>query len=192
MREDVRFPQGRQFIRLDMALEILEKIMNSEKFKQRVIGYQRPNRTTASQNDHIREYHKNYLWRDPSKTLTNEDIYKIIMNGNEKIRPDTLGEMNINIKKYKSPWYKPRAKNVIGWTNPSSSKWINVNWHFYDHFKVHEMVGNIVHEWIHLLGFLHGNHYMREEVPYVVGKIASDIAQEILEQNNFSHLVPIE
>jgi ssRNA-specific RNase YbeY (16S rRNA maturation enzyme) len=42
------------------------------------------------------------------------------------------------------------------------------------------MVANIVHEWLHLLGFLHGEVNMREEVPYVVGSIAGQVAEEYL------------
>ena len=42
------------------------------------------------------------------------------------------------------------------------------------------MVSNIVHEWIHLLGFLHGSKNMNQEVPYVVGRIAGLVAKDIL------------
>lgn len=189
MREEVKFPRGRQFTKLDLAIEMLEAVINSEEFKEKVIGYMRPNRSTAANDDMVREYQKPYLWKEVNKKLTNEEIYQIIMQGNEKMRPDTIGEMNINIKKYKSPWYNYKGRNVVGWTNPSSSKWINVNWRFYDNYDVHQMVGNITHEWIHLLGFLHGNQNMREEVPYVVGKIAANIAKEMLEQNDYSNLV---
>lgn len=189
MREEIKFPKGRQFTKLDLAIELLEEIINSDEFKEKVIGYTRPNRATAASDDMIREYQKNYLWRETDKKLTNEDIYKIIMQGNEKMRPETLGEMNINIKKYKSPWWNINGRKVVGWTNPGSSKWINVNWRFYDNYDVHQMVGNIVHEWIHLLGFLHGNVNMREEVPYVVGKIAATIAKEKLENNDYSGLL---
>jgi len=189
MREDVVFPQGKQFTKLDLAIEMIENIVNSEEFKQKVIGYTRPNRGTASAEDYVREYQKNYLWNNSGENLSNEDVYNIIMNGNEKMRPDTLGEMNINVKKYKSPWWNISGRNVVGYTSPSSSKWIKVNWRFYDNYEVHQMVGNIVHEWIHLLGFLHGKENMREEVPYVVGKIASEIAKSQLEKNDYSSLV---
>lgn len=42
------------------------------------------------------------------------------------------------------------------------------------------MVSNMVHEWIHLLGFLHGDTRITEEVPYVVGGIAGEVAQNLL------------
>lgn len=37
-----------------------------------------------------------------------------------------------------------------------------------------------MHEWIHLLGFLHGKEAPKEEVPYVVGYIAKLIASDYI------------
>jgi len=41
-------------------------------------------------------------------------------------------------------------------------------------------VNNLVHEWIHLLGFLHGEENMREEAPYVIGRIAQEVSEKVL------------
>lgn len=166
-REEVRFPAGRQSNRLEEAITLLDEIINSEEFKHRVLSYTRPNGQ--------RGYSKNYLWHNTNQRLSSEDIYQIIMTGDERMIPGTEAEMNLNIKKYHSFWSR-----VIGWTSPSSSKWINVNWRFYKRYQTHQMVGNLMHEWIHLLGFLHGKEAMHEEVPYVVGGIASELAKEIL------------
>ncbi|MBD64357.1 MAG: hypothetical protein CME62_04070 [Halobacteriovoraceae bacterium] len=169
VREEVRFPSGRQHDRLDQALDLLEEIMNSDEFRRKVTTYIQPDGTA--------NYQKNYLWNETDKTLSRHEVYNIIMEGWEASRPDTAGEMNLNIKKYHSWWSR-----VIGWTSPSSSKWINVNWRFYKRYQVHEMVGNIVHEWVHLLGFLHGNQKLHQEVPYVVGAIAGQIAKNRLDK----------
>lgn len=168
LKEQVRFPAGRQGNRLDEAINLLDEVINSEEFKRRVLSYTRPNGQ--------RGYSKNYRWKNVNENLTSEQIYKIIMTGDERMRPNTKGEMNLNIRKYYKFWSR-----VIGWTSPSSSKWIRVNWRFYKRYKTHQMVGNLMHEWIHLLGFLHGSKNMHEEVPYVVGGIASQIAKEMLE-----------
>ena len=170
VREEVRFPAGRQGDRLEDAIDLLYDVINSEEFKRRVLTYTRPNGQ--------RGFSKNYLWNNSDERLSSEEIYQIIMTGDEKMRPGTEGEMNLNIKKYGSFW--TRFSGVIGWTSPSSSKWINVHWKFYKRYTVDQMVGNLMHEWIHLLGFLHGNEAMHEEVPYVVGGIASEIAREML------------
>jgi len=122
--------------------------------------------------------------KNSQKKLSNEDVFNTIMRGNEKMRPSTFSEMNINsyvkmcsrIERRVSKW----CKGVVGSTNPNSSKWLKLNWKYYRGFKVHDMVGNIVHEWVHLLGFLHGTSNIKEEVPYVVGKIAANIAKDLL------------
>ncbi|MFA5583091.1 MAG: hypothetical protein WDA09_02660 [Bacteriovoracaceae bacterium] len=85
--EEISFPEGPQKKKFELALSLIEEVMNSSEFKKRVIGYVR---------DGSRSYKKNYLWNDSDNRLTNEDIYQIIMNGNEKMRPDTPGEMNFN------------------------------------------------------------------------------------------------
>lgn len=175
--EDVSFPEHDvQKQRFEKALEIMEAVMNSAEFKEKVIGY------VNSNGD--RKYNKNYLWNESQNLLSNEDIYEIIMNGNEKMRPGTEGEMNFNswVKKCRGierlgTW----CRDVIGSTNPRSSAMIRLNWKFYSYFETHQMVSNMVHEWIHLLGFLHGNSNIREEVPYVVGAIAGEVAKKYID-----------
>lgn len=180
------FPNNqRQKEKFEKALSILEEVLNSESFKSKVLAYKR-------ESNGKREFQKAYLWRDSSKTLTNEDVLKIILAGNEKMRPHTENEMNINSYVKVCKWWQKAGvwcRKVIGSTSPSSSRWIKLNWKFYAKFEVHQMVNNLVHEWIHLLGFLHGSEHMREEVPYVVGKIAGVVAQEILAKENSNHIV---
>lgn len=176
--EEVSFPDGPQKEKFEMALSIMEEVMNSEEFKRKVIAYE----NSLGQ----REYQKNFLWDDSSSRLSNEDVYQVIMNGEEKMRPRTFGEMNFNSwVKICKWWQKPGiwCRKVIGSTSPSSSKWIKLNWKFYSRYEVPSMVANMVHEWLHLLGFLHGNVRMHEEVPYVVGSIAGEVAKNILDEN---------
>lgn len=174
--EDITFPEGPQKEKFNQALSLLEEVLNSDEFKAKVIGYTRRGE---------RSYQKNYIWSQTSRRLTNEDIYEIIMTGNEKMRPDTQGEMNVNawVKKCSfieqvSVW----CRKVIGSTDPASSAMIKLNWKFYQKYETHHMVANLVHEWIHLLGFLHGSENLHEEVPYVVGSIAGEVAKNILER----------
>lgn len=170
--ENVTFPDGPQKIKFERALAIMEEVMNSEEFKVKVIGYERNGN---------RSYQKNYLWNESQKRLSNEDIYEVIMNGDEKMRAGTPGEMNFN------SWVKVCntlqmatiwCRQVIGSTTPDTSHVIKLNWTFYRNFETHQMVSNMVHEWIHLLGFLHGNDRITEEVPYVVGGIAGAVAKK--------------
>lgn len=162
---NLNFPYGKQYEKLKKAISILPEVINSEEFKRKILTYKQPNG--------LKSFANNYLWTDSSKRLSNEEIYQILMRGHEKTIPRTLQEMNLNIDKYFVDNY------VIGYTIPSSSKWINVNWKYYSYFQVDQMVNNIVHEWIHLLGFLHGEN-PGQEVTYVAGKIAGNIARKLL------------
>lgn len=187
--EEVTFPsksrlakkQKKKFLK---ALSILGEVLNSEEFRIKVLSYVRPGHTEPG-------YQKNYLWKNKNERLSPLDIYNIIMEGNEKMFPSSLGEMNIKAwtkvcSKISNIWRK-WCKKVIGSTNPSESQWMKLNWNFYKKFETHQMVSNIVHEWIHLLGFLHGpSSTMRMEVPYVVGAIAGEVAKNLLSQSSFN------
>ena len=158
-------------------MSLLEEVVNSEEFRTKVISYQNSSGE--------REYQKNYIWNDSSQRLTNEDVYNLLMEANEKMVPGTLNEMNIFARLRKCSWSKRKfsvwCRKVIGSTSPRTTPWMVLNWKFYRNYKAHNMVANIVHEWIHLLGFLHGKRNMREEVPYVVGSIAGQVAKGILD-----------
>jgi len=173
--EDVVFPpkgQGtvgeRQRERLFRTFELLEEIVNSEEFKEKVITYAGPRGKCTSGYC----YSGNYLWSDGKKRLSNAEIYQTIMNGEEKMRPSTPGEMNLNIKSWRF-WGK-----TIGSTSPHTSKWIRINWkRYYWRYEVPSMVNNILHEWIHLLGFLHSEDQSRNP-SYVIGRIAQDLVED--------------
>lgn len=185
--EEWSFPSGTQTgktqkAKYEKALEILEEVLNSEEFRIKVLSYKR--------SDGQRLYQKNYIWNESDNTLSNEDVYNLLMKGDEKMIPNSIGEMNIYswVKictrlqwVYQYQW----CSGVVGSTAPSSSRTITHNWNFYKDFETPNMVANIVHEWIHLLGFLHGPAAtMREEVPYVVGAIAGQVAGNILAREN--------
>jgi len=180
--EDISFPDYsqldlRQKARYEKAVAIIETVLNSDEFKRKVLSYKR--------SDGSRLYQKNYLWSNKAETLTNEEVLSVIIRGDEKMRPGTFNEMNINSWVKKCNWWQRAGiwcRKVIGSTSPSSSFMIKHNWKFYKNYETHQMVANIVHEWLHLLGFLHGNENMREEVPYVVGSIAGEVAQQLLNE----------
>jgi hypothetical protein len=167
--ESVVYREGNQKEKLKKAFILIDEIVNSVEFKTKVISYMGKKGVQA--------YSKNYLWSNSKERLSNEDIYDLIMKGDEKMVPDTIGKMNLNVRRYWSSWW---GRRTIGYTSPGSSKRINVNGRHYKGFEVNQMVGNIVHEWIHLLGFLHGKSNIHEEVPYVVGQIANEMALDIL------------
>lgn len=188
--ENYRFPSStsvgkRQKAKFEEALSIMEEVMNSEEFKQKVLSFERVIGKDSEGNPiKSRSYANNYIWNNKDNPLSNEDIYNILMKGDERSRENTIGEMNFNSWVKVCKWYQRRftwCNKVIGSTNPHSSKWIKLNWKFYKKFETEEMISNMVHEWIHLLGFLHGpRSTMRQEAPYIIGGIAKEVAANIL------------
>lgn len=165
--------------KFEAALSLLEETLNSEEFKKMVLSYKR--------SDGERLYQNNHLWGDETSALSNEDVYNIIKAGNEKMVPGTIGEMNIYSWIKKCTWRDLNRKwcnGVIGSTDPRNSEWIKLNYAFYRKFDAPTMVNNLVHEWIHLLGFLHGSEKLGEEAPYVIGEIAEKVSRKILKNRN--------
>ncbi len=143
------------------SFHVIEQVMNSETFKHRVINFvnKKGQRAYESNNG-----------------LTNEQVYAFLMGGKELINGEaTEGEMNFDLKRYTNYFSK-----VIGYTNPGKSNLIKVNSKFYRKFDVPEVTGNLVHEWIHLMGFFHGSAASHDSVPYAVGYIARDLAKKLM------------
>lgn len=144
--------------KLDQSFKLLERIVNSEEFKNRIINFRniQNQRSFASSNG-----------------LSNEQIYDIFMEGRETLQSNTPGEMNFFLKLY----YR-RYSKVIGWTNGSINT-ININWKFFKNFKPHEVAGNLAHEWLHKLGFGHESAAEHDSVPYGIGYIVREMGEKL-------------
>ena len=156
---DIKGFDGESMKKLEQALEIVEKVVNSEEFKNRVLNFENRNgeRAFASNNK-----------------LTNEEIYSTFMDGRETLQQNTPGEMN-----YFLSLYHKRFSKVIGWTNPSINT-INVNWKFFKNFKPSDVAGNLVHEWVHKIGFGHKSAAEHDSAPYAIGYIAREMGERYL------------
>lgn len=145
------------------AVDIIQYVINSEEFKMRVISF-----LSTSGN---RKYTNN-------KGMSNEEIYTVIMQGKELIDGDsTLGEMNFDVSRYYKGWSK-----VIGYTNIGKNNIIHVNGKFYKRFTPSEITGNITHEWLHLMGFVHSSAKDHDSVPYAIGYIMDELAAKYVTQ----------
>jgi hypothetical protein len=154
--EEIRyFPTGRQFDRLTNAFLIVEAVVNSQAFKEKVIGY--------INGRGKRQYQSN-------NKLTNEQIYLKLMEGRELLTPETPGVANMYVSKY----YE--NSRTVGHTYPGSRKWIYVNWNFYSWYEVPAMAENLFHEWVHVMGFYHSRRNDYDSVPYAIGRIVGELA----------------
>ncbi len=148
--------------KLDSAFEVLEEIVNSDMFKDRVINFKnsKGERKFAS-----------------NKGLTNEEIYQKFMEGRETLQQNTPGEMNFFLKLYNRPWSR-----VIGYTTGDTNV-ININWKYFKNYKPGDVASNLAHEWIHKIGFDHVSAKEYDSVPYAIGYIVQDMADMLLKQN---------
>src|SRR4051812_13659580 len=82
---------GEKGEKIELALRLLESVVNSEEFKASVINFKNTKgvRAFASNNG-----------------LTNEQIYAQFMEGRETLQQNTPYEMNYFLKLYNKPWSK--------------------------------------------------------------------------------------
>lgn len=146
-------------VKLEQAFEVLEKIVNSEEFKEKIVNFKnaKGQRAFAS-----------------NKGLSNERIYEIFMEGRETLQQKTPGEMNFFLKLYNGWWSK-----VVGWTNEDINT-ININSKFFKNYKPNEVAGNLAHEWTHKLGFDHISAAEHDSAPYAIGYIVEKMTAQYL------------
>lgn len=158
------FPKsGKEKQKVLDSYTVIEAVMNSTEFKERVINFK--------SSDGKRSYSSN-------RGMTNEQVYEFLMQGRELVGGDNnLGEMNFDVRRYYRGWSK-----VIGYTSPGKSNTISVNGRFYSRYSISQISSNLVHEWIHLNGFLHDSAKDHDSVPYAVGYIAEELAEKYLSQ----------
>ena len=151
-------------------MEDLKEVVNSDRFKKEVINY------FWNNNGIIQPTY----WMSDSKS--NKEVYEMFMSGATKLDPNKDGDIDLYLALYYS------YKGVIGYTKPSSSLniWVNTKF-FYSRLKTRkgnsQIIANIVHEYCHLLGFKHEFFRCKKRehsVPYAVGRIAGNIAYEML------------
>lgn len=146
------------------AKAMLEHIMNSKEFKQRIVNFTFKGK---------KQFHD-------SNGMTNTEIYEHIMTGEEVLMPASSGIMNFDLTLYKSknPWSK-----VKGYTLPDTMRiWMNKKYFRRTSWTPVNVAGNMAHEWVHKMGFGHDYKHNQDRpytVPYAVGHIVSEIAKEM-------------
>lgn len=140
------------------AVDLIKQVIASEEFKKRVLGF---------------KYNGKKAFID-NNGLTNAQIYQKILEGSEKLRPGKNNTMDITVETYYVD------ANVIGYTLPSINK-IYMNRKYFNTFTPVQISSNMVHEWLHKLGFGHDYESTPTRpysVPYAVGYIVKALAEK--------------
>ncbi len=148
-----------QASKLDRALDLVKRVIASEAFRSKVLNHTYGGRKTFKDNG----------------GLTNLQIYNKILSGAEKLMPSKDNEMDASIEVYRE------NSNTVGYTMTNSSK-IYMNTNFYNNYSAAEVSGNLMHEWLHKLGFKHAVSYSYSRdfsVPYAIGRIMESLAKSV-------------
>lgn len=152
---------SKQEKKIDAASKLIRKIVRSDKFKERVLNHSWDGKKRFADNG----------------GLTNEQIYKKILDGSE--RQTRLGKnntMDLEIE-----LYTDNESITIGYTYPSIVR-IYMNRKYFNKFRPYQVADNMMHEWLHKIGFGHAVKNTPERpysVPYAVGYIVKGIAREM-------------
>jgi len=151
-------------VKIIKAEAILEHIINSDEFKQKVLAF---------------------TWRgkkqfNSNNGQTNQEIYDHLLTGEEVLMPNSSGVMDFDLSLYRSknPWSK-----VKGYTTGNSMR-IYMNKKFFrkSSWTPVDVAANMAHEWVHKMGYGHDYRHNADRpftVPYAVGHILSEVAQEL-------------
>ena len=112
------------------------------------------------------------------KELANNEVYKIIMSGWDAYHQEKDGDIDVEATLY----YK-RFTSTVGWTTRGSlATHSNTKfWTGTEREIIARIAGNIIHEYMHNLGFGHDrrrNPTRRYTVPYAIGIIVRNLVLE--------------
>jgi hypothetical protein len=104
--------------------------------------------------------------------LSNAQIYQKILQGAEKLQPAKNNAMDLIIKLYY------QNSSTIGYTT-IGSKTIYMNTKYFNQYNAAGVSHNMMHEWLHKLGFGHAVSYSPSRdysVPYAIGYMLKKLA----------------
>jgi hypothetical protein len=144
--------------KIQAASDLIKKVVASDEFKNRILNHKFGGRKAFNDNG----------------GLSNAQIYKKIIEGSEMLTPGIDNQMDLALEVYRA------ANNTVGYTYPSELKvWMNEK--FLNANKPYKVTTNMVHEWLHKLGFKHSaasTPTRKYSVPYAVGYLVRDLAKK--------------
>jgi hypothetical protein len=99
-------------------------------------------------------------------------VYENILDANEKLQPTKDNEIDMGVKFYYA------ATTIIGYTNGGIT-YINVNTKYFDTYNEVSVCSNLMHEYMHKLGYDHSSAKDYNSVPYFVGTAVKETAKTI-------------
>lgn len=148
-----------QRYKINSAMAKIKKVIASEEFRRRILNHTYNGRKTFVD----------------SKGLTNVQIYNKLVAGAEKLYPYSNNMMDMEIQLYTDNY-----SSTIGYTYPNTTRiWMNTK--YFNRYTSVDVSGNMIHEWLHKLGFTHTSYYTsyrRYSVPYAIGYLMAELARK--------------
>lgn len=132
----------------EKAMLTFQKVTDSSEFKSKVLAFK-------------------FQQMSGDVRKGNEAVYANILDANEKLQPEKDGEVDMEVEFYYA------ANSTVGYTYPNVKR-IYVNTKFFDSYKPSSVAANLIHEWLHKLGYGHDSASTARRpysVPYGVGSI---------------------
>jgi hypothetical protein len=139
------------------AVDIIKKVIASSEFRDRVMNYQ---------------YNGEKRFFD-NHDLSNEEVYQKIIDGAEKMGNTAKNHtMDVELELYN------QATTTIGYTYPNTVRiWMNTK--YFNKYTPIKVADNLMHEWMHKLGFTHAMSWSKDRdhsVPYAIGYLLEELA----------------
>ena len=142
------------------AAELIKEVVASEKFKNKVLNHTYNGKKQFANN----------------QGLTNKQIYNKILNGAEVLKKTIDNEMDLELQ-----LYTDNSSNTVGYTFPTTNRiWMNSK--YFNQNTAALVTTNMMHEWLHKLGFGHDAQVTTRRpysVPYAIGYIVRDLAKKL-------------
>lgn len=143
------------------AADLIKKVIASNEFKEAVLNHTYLGKKTFADNN----------------GLTNLQIYHRVLIGAEQLYSAKNSIMDVELELY----YENTS--TIGYTYPSTPRiWMNTK--FFNSYTPSQVSANLMHEWLHKLGFGHAVSSTPERpytVPYAIGYMVRNLAQNFIQ-----------
>lgn len=143
--------------KVEGAIKVIKQIISTDEFRNLVFNYTFKNKKQFNENS----------------GYSNEEIYQLILLGSE-ITGNRLANNTMDVE---LELYEDNSK-TIGYTYPHTTKiWMNRK--YFNRYTQAQVAGNLMHEWLHKLGFDHSVKWNKDRehtVPYAIGYLIEDLA----------------
>ncbi len=141
------------------AAELIQKVIATDEFRKRVLNHTYKGKKTFVDNG----------------GYTNAQIYQKILDGAETLQRAKNNTMDLEVELYY------QASSTIGYTYVSTKR-IYMNTKYFNTYKAYQVASNMMHEWLHKVGFGHAFSYSTSRdysVPYAIGYLILELAGKI-------------